>query len=105
MPDYGFYTQVYLGSCIPEKAFDAFSLRAKAYLDRYKRSFRVQGGENAEQLALCAMAETLYRYDGREGLKSMNLGGVQVQYDDSALRREVYRAACVYLDIYRGVAG
>ena len=105
MPDYGFYTQIYLGTAIPEKAFPAFLGKAKAYLDRYKRSYRVQGGENAEGLALCAMAETLYRFDGREGLKSMNLGGVQVHYDDSALRREVYRAACIYLDIYRGVAG
>ena len=52
-----------------------------------------------------AVAEELYRGASRRGIASASLGGVQVQYrqgDREEEGRRLYRAAGVYLDIYRG---
>ena len=59
-------------------------------------------------MALCAMAEVLYAYAGRQrGIVSASMGGVSVRYENSAekkaLNRELYECARCYLDIYRGV--
>lgn len=104
MVDYEFYTAVYLGSSIPEKAFPGVAAQAEAELDRIKRYCRVScPGEASEKMALCAMAEAVYDGRQRQGLRSASLGGVSVQYDDKSRRRAIYEAAGIYLDIYRGV--
>lgn len=110
MADFAFYTQQYLGSEVPEKAFDSVAAQAKAVLSRYQRIYRVAECTPAEEdMAICAMAETIYAWGKcRGGISAATVGGVSVRYDqaveaDKRLSRELYRKASIYLDIYRGV--
>lgn len=105
MVDYEFYVNCYLGNTIPEKAFSGMTARAQGYLDRFKAVYRVESsGAQAESMALCAMAETLWHRRNSE-MTSANVGSVTVHYagNGSALVRELYEKATIYLDIYRGV--
>ena len=106
MADFDYYTDVYLGTELTEKEYPALARQAGAVLDRYCRDYRVEGGEDAKAMALCAMAEVLHRLGDRQGVASATVGGVSVRYmgnRDKELHRELYRAASIYLDIYRGV--
>ena len=112
MADYGFYTDVYLGSAIPAKPFPEFALRAKEELQRLQRTYRVVSpGEDSLRMAICAMAETLYAHSKRRGgVTAATVGEVSVRYEqgaaaDRSLTRELYRKAAIYLDISRGVSG
>ena len=105
MVDYTFYKTVYLGSAIPERSFPEMAARAAEHLAQLKRICRVQGGAESERFALCAMAEAIYAGSRSGGVKTASLGGVQVQYDTSGDNDAVYKAAGIYLDIYRGVTG
>ena len=112
MADYAFYTDVYLGSRIPEKAFSGMALRAKEVLERFSRIYRVTvPGEDSYKMAICAMAEALYAHGKhRGGVTAASVGEVNVRYDssdrtDRQLQRELYEKAAIYLDIYRGVKG
>ena len=105
MVDFAFYRDAYLGSKIPENRFPQLLLRAQAFLEQLKRCYRVQGGEQAQSMALCAMAECLCDQKG-QGVRAATVGGVSVRYaedQEKLLRRSLYQAAEVYLDIYRGV--
>ena len=105
MVDYAFYTAVYLGSTVPEKAFPGAVKQAAAELASLRRCCRVVSpGEDSEKMALCAMAETLYAHRNR-GLASASVGSVRVQYDTGAakLRQQLQEQAGIYLDLYRGV--
>ena len=102
MPDFQFYREVYLGSAIEEKAFPRLAARAAEYLQRLKRICRVEGGEQAQAMAVCAMAESLLA-GKKPGVRAATVGGVSVQYESGAQEMALYRAAGIYLDIYRGV--
>ena len=104
MVDYDFYTAVYLGSGVPEKAFVRTEARAAELLAAYKHRYRViSSGEAAEKMAVCAMTEVLYNSRSRQGVRSAAIGAVSISYeDDRSLRRELLEAARIYLDIYRG---
>ena len=105
MVKYEFYVNQYLGSYIPEKAFSSVASQAEQVLARFKQTYRVESsGQQAESMAVCAMAETLWQNRNR-GVTSANIGSVSVRYetDRNALRRALYDKACIYLDIYRGV--
>ena len=105
MVKYEFYVNQYLGSYIPEKAFSGVASQAEQVLARFKQAYRVESsGQQAESMAICAMAETLWQ-NRNKGLTSANIGSVSVRYetDRNALRRALYDKACIYLDIYRGV--
>lgn len=105
MVKYEFYVNHYLGSVIPEKAFSGVASQAEQVLSRLKQTYRVESsGQQAEFMAICAMAETLWQ-NRNKGLTSANIGSVSVRYetDRNALRRELYDKARIYLDIYRGV--
>ena len=105
MVNFDFYVSRYRGSLIPENAFADFATRAQQYLQQFKRYYQVVApDENAERLALCAMAEVLYhRRD--DGVAQSRVGSVSVQYraEKVSLQRQLLQKACVYLDIYRGV--
>lgn len=104
MVDYDFYVHTYLGSLVPEKAFDRLAARAQEQLTAFERRFQVTGGADAHRFALCAMAEVLYAGQFRGELRSANVGGVQVSYADSKpLQKRLLNAAKTYLEIYRGV--
>lgn len=106
MVDHAFYVDCYLGSAIPEKAFSGVAAQAHGYLDRFKGVYRVESsGVQAENMAVCAMAETLWNRRNN-GLTSASVGSVSVHYagDRPSLVRELYEKASIYLDIYRGVS-
>ena len=110
MADFAFYTDVYLGSAIPEKAFCSMAQRAKEILERFCRIYRVSvPGEDSRELAVCAMAESLYAHSKRRGgISAASVGEVSVHYEggaqaDRQLNRELYEKASIYLDICRGV--
>lgn len=109
MVSYSFYTDVYMGCLLGEKEFSPLAARAAAVLARYERIYRVQcDGADSRAMALCAMAETLKRYEKRSGITSTSIGGVSVQYEESSRRelaRELFSQASIYLDITRGVEG
>lgn len=115
---YLFYMVEYGGDGIPdEETFDRLAKRADAQLARYRRIYTVTAPENdSERMALCAMADALYYFacaqNGTGGpVSSASIGSVSVSYGGASgsidvspatQARELYRAACLYLDIYRG---
>lgn len=110
MADYAFYTDVYFGCAIPEKAFTGMAMRAREALERFQRIYQVTvPGEDSLKMAICAMAESLYAASKRRGgLTSASVGEVSVRYEGAeatgkSLQRELYEKASIYLDICRGV--
>ena len=119
MADYTFYTKTYMGGSIPEAEFPRLAKRAGDQLARYKRIYRVTAPElDSEDMAVCAMAEALYGFElianGEGGaVQSASIGSVSVGYSSGGSQavdmtpagqaRELYRTACLYLEIYRGV--
>lgn len=107
MIDYDFYINTYLGSEIPEKTFPRVAARARDALCRIRKQYQVKCSDAvSEKMALCAMAEAFYSYDGRKnGVSSATVGGVSVHYESSAgLQKQLLNKAKIYLDIYRGAA-
>ena len=116
MVDLEFYMNVYHGESIPQDSWAEYETRAAAQLSRYKRIYTVKAPEeNSEAFAVCAMADALYGFDlianGEGGaVQSASIGSVSVNYGSSnstdispkAQARELYRCACMYLDICRG---
>lgn len=110
MADFAFYEGVYLGSAIPEKAFPGMAQRAADVLKRFQKIYRVTvSGEDSFNMAICAMAETLYEASRRRGgMTAASVGQVSVRYESGetsarSLQRELYEKASIYLDICRGV--
>ncbi len=112
MVEFTFYTDIYRGSAIPVEDWAGYEARAAARLARYKRVYTVTApNENAEAMAVCAMAEALQGFDLiANGVRSASVGSVSVSYGSSAVdispkaqAKELYRCACLYLDICRGV--
>lgn len=106
MVDFGFYTNEYLGSRIPEKVFAQQARRAEEILCRFERICKAGvTGELSRNMALCAMAETLYEHSCRRGAASQSVGGVSVRYESGAnLQRQLFEKAAIYLDLRRGLA-
>lgn len=115
MVDYGFYTSTYLGSSISGADWPAFCSRAEEQLARYKRIYTVTPPEEtSEAMAVCAMADVMAAISaaqsGAGAVTSASIGSVSVSYGNSTAidlspkgqARELYGAACRYLDIYRG---
>ena len=101
MADYTFYVNDYLGSAIPENAFPGMVAQARQHLNKWKRCYRVTAvGPEAENLAICAMAESLWSHR-KEGLQSARVGNVTVHYDVNrdALAKELYEKASIYLEV------
>ena len=111
--DYTFYAETYLGSSIPESEWAEVEARAEDILNRMKRIYTVEEPTaGAESKAICAIADAVYYFDNAaNGLvfRSSSIGSVSSTSDGSAVdtspagqHREFYRAARLYLDIYRG---
>ena len=118
MVDYSFYTDTYLGGAISAEGWPELEARARDQLRRYKRIYTVTAPEeNAESMAICAMAESMHNaamvISGDAGaVQAASIGSVSVTYGGAAAAVDVseegqaqalYRAGCLYLDIYRGV--
>ena len=103
MADYEYYVNCYMGYLIPQQEFSSLARRAQAYLEQLERTFLVVGGADSRAMAVCAMAEELYRTGRRQGVAATSIGGVRVQYrQEGKLLQKMYQAAAIYLDIYRG---
>ena len=114
MADYEFYASVYMGDSIPENEFPRLAKRAGEQLSRYKRIYTVSApDENAEAMAVCAMADAFYAFDAVANggnVQSASIGSVSTSYGSApsidispkGQAKELYRCACLYLDIYRG---
>lgn len=118
MVAYSFYVQTYHGGSIPEEEWPRYEAQAAAQLARYRRAYTVAGpAEGAEEMAVCAMADTAYYLEeaqngGAGPLASASIGSVSesrgaaagVDLSPAGQERALFSAACRYLDIYRGVA-
>lgn len=110
MADYQFYTETYMGGSIPVEDFPRLAARAGEQLARYQRLYRVTAPEpDSEDKAVCAMADALYYFETAANTpQSSSIGsvsssqGTAVDVSPKAQARELYRCACLYLDIYRG---
>lgn len=120
MVDYGFYIGTFYGCSISHEEWPLFEARATEQLARYKRIYTVTAAaENAEAMAICAMADALAYFvaaqNGTGGaVASASIGSVSISYGNAGgavdlspkgQAKELYRCACRYLDIYRGVGG
>lgn len=110
MVDYQFYTDTYHGGAISETDWPAVEREASAQLEKYKRMYTVTApDDNAESMAVCAMAEAIVYNSGQNGaVSSASIGSVSVSYGtvdmtEKAKSNRVYNAAALYLDFYRGV--
>lgn len=117
MVEYSFYRESYRGSSIPDADWPLFEKRAAEQLTRYKRIYTVTApDEDAEAMAICAMADELAYFtavqNGTGGaVAAASIGSVSVNYagvsaidaSPKAQEKELYRCACQYLEIYRGV--
>lgn len=115
MVEHEFYILKYHGASIssPDEWY-AYESRAAAQLARYKRIYTVSSpDENAESMAICAMADAFYAFDSvanGENIQSASIGSVSASYGSTpsidisqkGQAKELYRCACLYLDIYRG---
>ena len=112
---YDFYLNTYSGTAISAEEFPELMARAKDKLAHYRRIYRVEGDETMEKMALCAMAEAIGYFDaaqnGQGGLRYASVGTVsvsgkgiysQVDISPKAQEKALYRAASMYLTIYRG---
>ena len=110
-----FYVNTYRGCSIPNQEFDFFAARASDQLKQYKRMYVVESPDaDSEKMAMCAMADVIYAItaaqNGSGAVTSASIGSVSVSYGTAASvdlspkgqARELYAAACRYLDIYRG---
>ena len=115
---YRFYRETYHGSGLSREEFPRFFARAQDYLAQLKTTCTVQGSEEAEAMALCAIADAMAYYDaarnGQGGLRYASVGTVSVSgkgvysavdISPAAQQRELYRRAMRYLSIYRGCGG
>ena len=115
MPDYEFYRARFGGTDLTPDEFRRYAALAARHLQKARRCWRMQPvEENAAELALCQLAETLSYFDwlenggaasgvavGSVSQKGASLPKVTAQ----SKARELYRAMGLYFDIYRGGAG
>lgn len=117
MVNYEFYTNTYFGSSISVEDWPMFSARAQDQLNKYKKTYTVTApGDNAEAMAVCAMADALAYFtaaqNGMGAVASASIGSVSVSYANTSnavdispkgQAKELYRCASLYLEFYRGV--
>jgi len=118
MPDYDFYLNAYHGDSISVEEWPQYRARAVEQMAQYQRIYTVTPPTpDSEAMAVCAIAEALYSFDllasGEGGpVQSASIGSVSASYGTAAQSldlspkgraRELYRCACLHLDIYRGV--
>ena len=118
MVDYEFYIETYRGSSVSQDDWPVLERDASAKLRQYKNRYTVTApDETSEAMAVCAMVETLDYFEtlenGNVAVQSASVGSVSVSFDNAAKavdistnsrEKELYKAACLYLHIYRGIS-
>ncbi len=111
MPGYEFYCAEFHGGSIPSEDFHLYASRADTELKRLERLYTVKGTDDGRKLAVCAVADILYYFDNvmsGAAVKSVSIGsvsesGADIDTSVKAQKKELYNAASLYLEIYRGV--
>ena len=113
MVDYEFYRDSYGGDSVPQGEFTPYARDAAALLQRYRKIYTVTAtAENSEQMAMCAMIDALYYFAVAQSggfAASVSVGSVSTSKAQTTLpdispkaqSQELYRCACLYLDINR----
>lgn len=84
MVDYLYYKKDYRGAVFCEKnEFERFEIRARLYINSVINSRVEDAGESA-YYCICAVAEQLYKEEGRNNLKAESLDGYSVTYAGGA---------------------
>ncbi len=84
MVDYLYYKKDYRGSVFCEKnEFERFEIRARRYINSVINSPVEEAGESAFY-CICAVAEQLYKEEGRSNIKAESLEGYSVTYTGEA---------------------
>lgn len=98
MVTYDYYKNSYGGHLIPEPSWKPIAVRAETRLDGYTFGRLPGSWPNKAKIAVCEMAECLYKHDKRDGKISENNDGYSVSYDTSQpLDSLLYGIAKVYL--------
>ncbi len=111
--EFEFYRGVFGGEELTEEEFWRFLPRARAVLEGYARRYRlIPACPDARSMALCQMTEVLCWFETVKaggGPAAVSVGSVSSRpaaklplADARQLSRELYRAAGLYFDIYRG---
>lgn len=111
MPGYEFYCTKFYGCSIPEEDFCTYASRANAEINRLEKRYTVKCTDDERKLAVCAVADVLYYFDNAlsgAAVKSATIGsvsesGADIDTSVKAQKKEIYNAASLYLEIYRGV--
>ena len=114
--DYAFYGSQYYGSTIPPGEFPRLAGRASEYID-YITSGHIEGAEHKIKLAVCAIAEEMYKQEQGGEVVMRTVGPWTEQYATtsgaggsnssvSSLSHKMYTLAMRYLAdtglMYRG---
>ena len=116
MPDYTFYTEIYMGTLLSEEEFPKYIDRAGYKLDeltfaRHRREDLSASVQTRVNLALCAIAELLYSREtagafdsaaAASGIAEERVGSHTVKYLDAisaeqALASQIRSVATAYL--------
>ena len=116
MVSYEEYITAYHGGAISADEWAGLEARAADQLRLYQRRYTVTAPDStAAIMAVCAMAEALHNIDvvaNGDAVQSVAVGSVSVGYGSAVASavdvsergqaKALYRAASLYLDIYRG---
>lgn len=113
MSDFEFYKGPFGGGSLEQQEFCRYAQEARAELGRFERQYTLTPVcQNAEQNAVCQIAEVLAYFDWLEngGTQGLSVGSVSQAGIGSAPFKnkrasEIRRAVGLYYDIYRGPAG
>ena len=103
MVDFAYYTEQFGGNMVDDsEEFDCFAKKAETYLKSIaKENIEGQGD------AICAVAEMMFLFAGREGMASLSNDGYSESYlDGAAHEAQLYRMAMRYLapgTLYQGI--
>jgi len=105
--DFGYYRDVYMGSCVGEEEFAGLSARASRYVSGICFG-DIEAESESVKLAVCAVCDVMYEKDRLGAIKSESNDGYSISYssDENAMAKRMYEAARVYLSddvLYRGI--
>ncbi|MBE7022718.1 MAG: hypothetical protein E7414_05850 [Ruminococcaceae bacterium] len=105
--DYNYYSEIYMGTVIPEADFAFVKNRAEMILQHAIRGASLSELEpDKVNRAVCEVSDYLYESHGREGFLRESLDGYDVTYDKNRSGRELINIIRRYFGddgvLYRG---
>ena len=105
MVTYEFYRDVYLGCYLEEEDFHRMIIRAEAWMSQLEKHCRVYYYcEDGRSLAVCMVAECMYRYLCMLEINNFSVGKVSVCYQKNKdLRNSMIQSIAMFCTVLRGV--